>query len=195
MCPCANGISLLAYLSRILKKPYSSLKELQYTNTTGTFKSRYYNATHTSFNAGAGEECLFSILRALVSSPEGSFIAIEEIEIGLHPSTLRELLDSILEIANNRKLQVFITSHSPDFLRACPKEILVLAERDGNSVKFFHQPNVEYAISRLGGDSKKAVHVICEDECAKQLIECSLPARLRALAPRDWIWRKRTTFG
>lgn len=179
----ADASDILSYLSRVLKKPYSDLKELQYTNTSGTFKSRYYNSTHTSFNAGAGEECLFSIFRALVSSPEGSFVAIEEIEIGLHPSTLRELLDCILEISEKRKLQVLITSHSPDFLRACPKEILVLAERDGNAVKFFHQPNVEYAISRLGGDTKKAVHVICEDEYAKQLIECSLPSRLRALAP------------
>lgn len=179
----ADASDILEYLTRVLKKKYNSLKELHFTNSSGTFKSRHYNSTHTSFNAGAGEECLFAIFRALLSSPEGSFVAIEEIEIGLHPSTLGGLLDSILEIAEKRKLQVLITSHSPDFLRACPKEILVLAEREGDAVKFSHQPNVEYAISRLGGDSKTAVHIVCEDECAKQLIECSLPSRLRVLAP------------
>jgi len=179
----SDASDILSYLSRVLKKPYESLKELEYKNTSGSFKSRYYNGTHTSFNAGAGEECLFAIFRALINSPEGSFVAIEEIEIGLHPSTLRELLDCILEIADNRKLQVLITSHSPDFLRACPKDILVLAERQAGSVIFSHEPNVEYAISRLGGDVKKSLHIICEDECAKQLIECSLPSRLRTLAP------------
>lgn len=172
-----------AYLARVLKRPYTSLTELEFQNASGSFKARHYNGKHSSFNAGAGEECLFSIFRALLSSPEGSFIAIEEIEIGLHPSTLGELLDCILEIADKRKLQVLITSHSPDFLRSCPKETLVLAQRSNDQVTFMPEPNVEYAIKQLGGDVQAQVRVICEDDFAKQIIEGSLPHRLRGIAP------------
>jgi hypothetical protein len=179
----SDASDIQEYLSRILKRPYSSLKELEFNNSSGSFKARHYNGRHSSFNAGAGEECLFGILRALLSSPEGSFIAIEEIEIGLHPSTLGELFDCILEIADLRKLQLLITSHSPDFLRSCPKETLVLAERADDQVTFMPEPNVEYAIRRLGGSSNAQVRVICEDEFAKHIIENCLPARLRDIAP------------
>lgn len=171
------------YLARVLRRPYTSLTELEFQNSSGSFRARHYNGKHSSFNAGAGEECLFSIFRALLSSPEGSFVAIEEIEIGLHPSTLRELVDCILEIADKRKLQVLITSHSPDFLRSCPKETLVLAQRSGEHVTFMPEPNVEYAIQQLGGDVQAQVRVVCEDDFAKQIIEGCLPQRLRRLAP------------
>lgn len=179
----SDASDIQSYLIRVLKRPYTSLTELEFQNSSGSFKARHYNGKHSSFNAGAGEECLFSIFRALLSSPEGSFVAIEEIEIGLHPSTLGELLDCILEIADKRKLQVLITSHSPDFLRSCPKETLILAQRSDDQVTFMPEPNVEYAIKQLGGNVQAQVRIICEDDFAKQIIEGCLPQRLRGLAP------------
>jgi len=83
-----HGQELRGYLTKIMSRPYSSVFELTHSNSTGTHAVQSYNKTHTSFNAGAGEECISHIIGTLLKCPEGSIVAIEEIEIGLHPSTL-----------------------------------------------------------------------------------------------------------
>lgn len=174
---------LRRYMSSIMGKPYIEVSELSHSNSGGTHTVQNYNKTHTSFNAGAGEECLANILGTLLDCEEASIVAIEEIEIGLHPSTLSRLSDAILEIALARKLQVLITSHSAEFLRAFPKEGLILASRDATTINFINQPNVEYAISRIGGHHKAAAHIICEDALAAAFIKSLLPAKLRVICP------------
>lgn len=174
---------LSKFVSAIMSKPYVSMSELTYANSAGTHSVQSYNNTHSSFNAGAGEECLSNILGTLLKCPPGAIVCIEEIEIGLHPSTLPKLVDTILELAHDRKLQVIITSHSSEFLRAFPKEGLILAERVGDQIEFSNHPNVEYAIRRLGGDHKPAASIICEDPVAEKIITAALPAKLRSICP------------
>jgi predicted ATPase len=174
---------LRQYMSTIMGKQYIEVSELSHSNSGGIHTVQNYNKTHTSFNAGAGEECLANIIGTLLDCEEGSIVAIEEIEIGLHPSTLSRLSDAILEIAQARKLQVLITSHSAEFLRAFPKEGLILASRSGNEINFINQPNVEYAISRIGGHHRAAAHIICEDLFAAAFIKSILPAKLRVICP------------
>jgi len=170
-------------LSWIMSKSYSSVSELNYTNSAGSHSVNTYNGTHTSFNAGAGEECLTQIISTLLRCPEGSFIAVEEIEIGLHPSTLPKLIDVILFIAMQRKLQIIITSHSTEFLRAFPTEGLILVERVGEKIEFTNSPNAEYAIKRIGGEHKPAACIVCEDRVAGKIISMSLPAKIRTICP------------
>jgi hypothetical protein len=175
--------NLKQYLSYVMSKVYSAVSELTHANSSGIHSLQSYNNTHTSFNAGAGEECLSYIIGTLLKCPEGSIVAIEEVEIGLHPSTLPKLVDVILEIALLRKLQVIITSHSSEFLRSVPKEGLVLAERFDDCVEFVNQPNVEYAIRRIGGDHRPAASIVCEDAIASKIISAVMPAKLRSVCP------------
>ncbi|MBE7525885.1 ATP-binding protein [candidate division WWE3 bacterium] len=174
---CANSLS--DYLARVMAKPYSSIFSYETRNISGSYRLNDYNQTHTSFNAGAGEECLTIILDTLLSAKEGSVIAIEEVEIGLHPATMETLVDVMMEIILERNLQVIITTHSPEFLRACPKESLIQAERTGNSITFIHQPNIENAIYSISGKSATDLFVVCEDECAASLIEACLTKKQR----------------
>lgn len=178
-----HGEELAEYISWIMSNKYEEVSSLNYQNSAGIHSVNNYNETHTSFNAGAGEECLSYILSTLINCPEGSFVAIEEIEIGLHPSTLEKLIDVILNITLNRGLQVLITSHSTEFLRAFPKEGLIYAERSGDKVEFLNQPNVEYSIRRIGGAHKPSVSIICEDEIAGKIISASLPTKVRMVCP------------
>lgn len=172
---------LTRYLTKIISKKYTAVSELNHQNSAGTHSVNQYNSTHTSFNAGAGEECLTHILNTLLNAPIDSFIAIEEIEIGLHPSTITKLIDAILEIACKRKLQILITSHSTEFLRNFPSEGLILAERDDSRVEFISRPNVEYVITRLGGDHKTTCHIVCEDETAGKIIKNALSSKNRKI--------------
>lgn len=166
------------YLTQIMLKPYSQLASYETTNAAGTHRLNDYK-THTSFNAGAGEECLTLILDTLLSAKKSSVIAIEEIEIGLHPATMKSLVDTMLEIIQDRKLQVIITTHSPEFLRACPKESLILAERSEEKIVFTHQPNIENAICSLSGKSAADLYIVCEDEWSAYLIEALLSKKQR----------------
>ncbi|WP_263790851.1 AAA family ATPase [Salinibacter sp.] len=57
---------------------------------------------------------------AVLSAPEGSLIAIEEIDNGVHPSRAGMLLENIQRIAEKRNLRVVLTSHNPALLDSLP---------------------------------------------------------------------------
>jgi predicted ATP-dependent endonuclease of OLD family len=168
--PKTENMDLPTYMGQIMGKPYTSVTPYEDPNSASSHRLNEYNSTHTSFNAGAGEECLTYILDTLLSAKDGSIIAIEEIEIGLHPATMEKLVDAILDIAIKKKLQILITTHSPDFLRSCLKECVMLAERSENKVDFTHMPNIENAVQSVGGKANASLFIVCEDEMSANFI-------------------------
>ena len=78
----------------------------------------------------------FLFLLAVLANPNpGSLIALDEPEVGLHPSMLPIIAEFAVEAAS--RTQVVLTTHSPDFLDAFPKDasiaITVVEARDGAS--------------------------------------------------------------
>lgn len=63
-----------------------------------------------------------AIVAALLSAENGSLVIIEEIDNGIHPNRVKDLMERINELAKRRKLSVLITSHNPTLLNASPKE-------------------------------------------------------------------------
>lgn len=173
---------LVEYMQKVVEKPYTSLSILQHVDSTGAHTLNAYNNLHTSFNAGAGEECLMAILSTLLNCEDGSIVAIEEIEIGLHPSALNNLIDVLMEITLKKKLQLVITSHSPEFLRSCPSESLMFLNRNSQNIDFIHRPNVEYVIKSIGGHSSHSISIFCEDNVAKALITNILPSKIKSIS-------------
>ena len=168
--PKAIATDVAKYLTQILSKTYNSVITYENKNSAGVLSLNDYNETHTSFNAGAGEECLTNIISNLLTAKDGSIVAIEEIEIGLHPAAMRPLVDAILEIISNKNLQVIITTHSPDFLRCCPPQSLIQCERSATKVNFLHNPNIENAVYNLSGTADSHVYIVCEDVIAKTIL-------------------------
>ena len=64
---------------------------------------------------GDGFKSLVHIIIKLYDN-EGDIIVIEEPENYMHPGYIRELIHYIISIANNSHVQLFITTHSQDFL-------------------------------------------------------------------------------
>lgn len=153
------------YLKEIFCRGYT----YQYAEAKGYTLNDYGN--YTSFNCGAGEEAVTNILSVLLSCPEGSIIAVEEIEIGIHPACLKPLVRVLLEIITKRCLQIIITSHSPHFLRCCPKESLIWLKRIGNECKFIDNPNVEMIVNDLGVQPQKMLWIFCEDDVASTFVK------------------------
>ncbi len=59
-----------------------------------------------------------AILTALLTLPEGSLLAIDEVDNGLHPSRANLLLEALYEIGKQRKIDVLITTHNSALLDA-----------------------------------------------------------------------------
>jgi len=68
-------------------------------------------------------------LTAVASAQEGSVIAIEEMENQLHPHAIRALLAAMREIAEERRLTILLTMHSPVLMnefREHPEQFYVM---------------------------------------------------------------------
>lgn len=63
-------------------------------------------------------------LVALRTVREGSIVILEEPETGLHPQRIHLLVEFIEAVARERKLQVILTTHSPQVLMALSPEAL-----------------------------------------------------------------------
>ena len=67
---------------------------------------------------------VLAIGATLLSVPTDTFVIIEEIDNGVHPSRADNLVKQIKTIAEERQLQVLLTSHNPALLDALPDEYL-----------------------------------------------------------------------
>jgi predicted ATPase len=68
-------------------------------------------------------------LAAVASATRNSLIAIEEIENHLHPHAIRSLLAAMREIAEERRLSILLTTHSPVLMnefREHPEQLYVM---------------------------------------------------------------------
>lgn len=77
---------------------------------------------YSEFHFGAGEASVIRIVRDIEESPDGSLIAIEEIENGLHPVAVRKLVEYLIDVARRKSCQVIFTTHSNDALSPLPDE-------------------------------------------------------------------------
>jgi len=87
------------------------------TETFGGRKTEY-DATLLS----DGTLRVLAIAAAVLSAPEGSVVAIEEVDNGVHPSHAEQILSRLSRIAEERDLRVLISSHNPALLDALPDD-------------------------------------------------------------------------
>lgn len=66
-----------------------------------------------------------AVLAAAMSVPEGSIIAIEELDNGIHPGRVNKLLYSLTEIARQRHVDLIITTHNVALLNDFRKEDII----------------------------------------------------------------------
>lgn len=74
-----------------------------------------------------------AILTALLTLPEGSLLAIDEVDNGLHPSRAKLLLEALQTIGKQRSIDVLVTTHNPALLDAMGTEMVpfvTVAHRD-----------------------------------------------------------------
>lgn len=91
---------------------------------------RLYEATGTIagvessiIDLGFGVSQVLPVLTMLLSASEGSIILLEQPELHLHPNAQAALADLMLEVAETRKLQLIVESHSEHIVRRMQRRI------------------------------------------------------------------------
>jgi AAA15 family ATPase/GTPase len=66
---------------------------------------------------GGGTSRIFTLITTIASARNG-FVLIDEIENGLHYSIMNNIFTEVLESASRFNVQIFVTTHSNEFIRA-----------------------------------------------------------------------------
>jgi len=74
-------------------------------------------------DVGFGVSQVLPVITMLLSVPEGSIVLLEQPELHLHPNAQAALADLILEVADKRKLQLIVESHSEHIVRRMQRRI------------------------------------------------------------------------
>ena len=68
--------------------------------------------------------CIAVLTAVLISEP-GSLVIIEELDNGIHPARVYKLIEQLIEIGNQRLIDIMITTHNATLMNAYKKDELV----------------------------------------------------------------------
>jgi predicted ATPase len=129
-----------AELGRDTRVNYSLLEKVPYQGRTG--RSQF---PIPSWMLSEGTRRITAILALLAREPAPSLLCIEEIENGLDPWTVREILRH-LQSASERGTQIILTTHSPWVLDEVPIESILQVRRiegDTRYERFAARPEIK----------------------------------------------------
>lgn len=159
-------------LSQILGRRYSKAR---FANTNVDEKKMVGLLTRefgefSQFHQGAGEDATLDLMRTLQEVPNYSLIIIDEVEASLHPRAQRKLIQFLLTLSREKRIQVILSTHSPYILEELPEEsrILLLQNHDGFNVVY--GVSTEFAMSKIDESNHPELYVYVEDVSAQALV-------------------------
>jgi predicted ATPase len=81
------------------------------------------NTDSSLLDVGFGVSQVLPVITTLFFVPEGSIVLLEQPELHLHPRAQAHLADLFLHVAEHRKLQLIVESHSEHLLRRLQRRI------------------------------------------------------------------------
>ena len=168
------------YISEILGKNYIEiiLLEHNFYNHTKGFAIKYKTSglAYSEAFAGSGETAVVKLVNDILSVEDYSLIILDEPETSLHPAAQKKLIQFLLKKIKIKKLQVVISSHSPDMIEGMPKEaIKILYENPkSNKVNIIENVLPESAFLHLGHSIPNKKMLIVEDDLAKVILQKTL---------------------
>ncbi|WP_173153857.1 MULTISPECIES: AAA family ATPase [unclassified Frigoribacterium] len=144
---------------------------------------------YSNFHQGAGEDSVLDLLALVASAPDRSLIVIDEVEASLHPQAQRGLITELLEIAEEKRLQIILSTHSPYILEQLPPvaRMFVSVDRAGKR-DVLYGVTPDFALNLMDDERHDELDIYCEDEEAKYLVE-----QLLSLGSADSLKRVKIT--
>lgn len=167
----------LEWVSIILGRPYESAHiiahsmypEVKGQDFTVIFKR---GSEYSEAFAGSGELSVVKLVTDILSAKDFSLVLLDEPETSLHPGAQRQLLYFLLTQIKHKKLQIVISTHSPDLILGLPKEAVVaFDDLGGEKTRALVGVAPNIAFNRLGKAPPNSIRVFVEDELAKILVE------------------------
>lgn len=123
---------------------------------------------HSTYNSASGKDKTIRLLALLYRIQNKSIVLIDEFEIGLHPKIQVSLLKEMRSIAERKRLQIILTTHSRDIIAVTkPEERIHLSNING-SIEIYSQPSEQFIFSDI---SDEKLEIFCEDEVAQLWLE------------------------
>lgn len=164
--------------SRIFSKTYDEFNLYTHSKytlpivTTGDF-------CYSGFNMGAGECTIFEILTALFEAGGSALLIIDEIEIGLHESAQRKLIEELKILCDENHCQIICSTHSHVVLETLPPEARIYIETGNNRTKTTPGISPELACGKLGGVNLGELDIFVEDDVSEKVLQIGLPHEIR----------------
>lgn len=173
------------------EEKYSHLKRLKVKNGRGKNASLFYviqdakrNYFYSEKRFSTGELAMLNLVEKLVKAKENTLVLLDEAELALHPKVQINLLRYLNTIAAEKKLTVFVSTHSPTMIRSTyPTKIMLLNQTEMRGYYEIVTPcHPAYAIGFVEESSFSSPDgIICvEDEMAEMILKALLKLYLNS---------------
>ncbi|WP_175623094.1 ATP-dependent nuclease [Chryseobacterium schmidteae] len=133
----------------------------------------------SQFHMSTGENLLISILNSLnirnsdrssISTP--CLLILDEIELALHPSSLKRLVNFLKEMSNMHNYAIYFSSHSLELISSIkPENIFFLDRHSDHSLEVINPCYPAYATRMLYDHTGYDYIILVEDDLAREIIK------------------------
>ena len=123
---------------------------------------------YSEFQMSSGERAVLELSLELTEL-QGALVLIDEVDMGLHPSTQKKLMLQLQELALRNDLQIIVTTHSPVVLDCVPPVARLFLERGPEGVALVERYR-DMVQRALYGQSQTVLSILCEDKVSENLI-------------------------
>lgn len=168
----------LKNINNILGKNYISARYINHSLYDRNFApSVIFETSRRKYSesfAGSGELAVVNYVIALEKVNEFDLVLLDEPETSLHPGAQKKLMEYILGVVDKKLIQVFISTHSREFVDLLPLEALVVLEESDEGISVRPEPTKTSAFYRLGSLEKDKLTILTEDHLLKVIAEEAL---------------------
>lgn len=132
----------------------------------------------SQFHMSTGENLLISVLNSLFlrindkkNQKKSCIIFLDEIELALHPSSLKRLVVFLNEIANQYNYAIYFSTHSLELISGIdPNNIFYIERHADNSMEVINPCYPAYATKFLYDHSGYDNIILVEDDLAREIV-------------------------
>ena len=172
--PVANREDIIRQASRIMGRTYDDYAKQSCAKRNYKKVGIQGGTQYSSLSMGAGEQRIFTILDRLYSVPEDSLILIDELDLTMHTVALNRLVDTMVNVANSRNLQIVFTSHRENLAKRTDINIRHIWKPANQNQSFCLDHTTPMCMYRLNGEIKKEFEVYVEDDMAEAIVRSVL---------------------
>lgn len=176
----------LDVINKILGKKYKSARYVKHSlfdkNSSPSVIFETAKRNYSESFAGSGELAIVNLVLTLSQVNDYDLVLLDEPETSLHPGAQARIIEYLLRITKEKKLQIIVSTHSPTFVELLPTESLVVLDERNNEIVVRANATKASAFHRLGKIDNDKLILLTEDNLLRAYLErvaSKLPSELR----------------